>query len=225
MGTRRSVFTGLIVLLALSGTSAFGAGQCMGAPLTTYLQGGFTCTEDNGILTLKSFVFNGAPGGLNSDQIFVSPLDVPGEAGFMFMGNFTVQAGQNATYVLSYFIDPPPIIHGEQLDLDPMGSVMLVEDLCVTAFPCAGGNSLGKLITDNSNPPTSLHASTALAPTNALGIQNTLTLNGGTGGANSQGFNNVTFINPEPSTILLAASGLLGLLAFRSRAKLRKIRF
>jgi hypothetical protein len=219
----------LIVLLALSGTSAFAAGVCQGGALTTYLQGGFTCTQDNGILTFKSFVFTGALGGLNSDQIFVSPVDVPGQVGFMFTGagnlNFSVQPGQNATYVLSYFIDPPPVIHSEQLDLDPFGSVSLVEDLCVTAFPCAGGNSLGKLTVDNSNPPTSLHASIVLGNLNALGIQNTLTLNGGTGGANSHGFNNVTFVNPEPSTILLAASGLLGLLAFRSRAKLRKIRF
>jgi hypothetical protein len=218
MGTRRSVFTGLIVLLALEGTSAFAAGQCQGGPLTTFLQGGFTCTQDNGILTFKSFAYNGP---LSSDQIFVSPLDVPGEVGFLLMGNFTVQAGQNATYVLSYFIDPPPIIHGEQLDLDPMGSVMLVEDLCVTAFPCAGGNSLGKLTATTGNTM----ASTGLGNLNALGIQNTLTLTGGATGANSQGFDNVTFVNPEPSTILLAASGLLGLLAFRSRAKLRRIRF
>jgi PEP-CTERM motif len=218
MGTRRSVFTGLIVLLALGGTPAFAAGQCQGGPLTMFLQGGFTCTQDNGILTFKSFVYNGP---LSSDQIFVSPLDVPSEVGFIFTGNFAVPTGQNATYVLSYFIDPPPIIHGEQLDLDPFGSVMLVEDLCVTAFPCAGGNSLGNLTTTTGNTM----ASTGLANLNALGIQNTLTLTGGAGGANSQGFDNVTFINPEPSTILLAASGLLGLLAFRSRAKLRRIRF
>jgi len=222
MGTRRIVLTGLIVLMALSGTSAFAAVQCAGGTLTTYLQEGFTCTQDNGILTFKSFVYNGP---LSSDQINVSPLDVQGEVGFLFLGNFNVAPGQNSTFVLSYFIDPPPIIHGDQLDLDPFGSVSLVEDLCVTAFPCAGGNSLGKLITDNSNPPMSLHASIALANLSALGIQDTLTLNGGTGGANSQGFNNIVFIAPEPSGILLAASGLLGLLAFRSRAKHRKIRF
>jgi hypothetical protein len=226
MGTRRSFLTGLVFLWAIGGTAAFAAQVCGNASLSTYLASDFTCTQDNGVLTFKSFVFNGAPNGLTSDQINVGLLDVgPGAVGFVFSGNFVVSAGQNAQYVISYFIDPvPPIIHGEELDLDPMGSVMIVEDLCATAFPCPG-NSLGKLVATTGNTT----ASNTIGNTNALGIQNTLTLTGSTGGANSQGFKNLTFIStvssPEPSSILLAASGLLGLLAFRSRAKLRKIRF
>jgi hypothetical protein len=220
MGTRRIVLTGLLLLCAIGGTAAFAAPVCGGGSLSAYLAPNFTCTQDNGILTFKSFAFTPAPNGLTSDQITVSPADVPGAVGFFFNGNFTVSAGQNATYVLSYFIDPPPIIHEEQLDLDPMGSVMLTEDLCVTAFPCADGNSLGKLTATTANPMSAI----ALGNLNALGIQDTLVLTGGAIGANSQGFDNLTFIAPEPSSILLAASGLLVLLAFRSRAKLRKIR-
>jgi hypothetical protein len=222
MGTRRIVFIGLTLLCALGGTSAFAAGQCQGGTLSTYLAAGFTCTQDNGILTFKSFVFNGPQSGLNSDQINVSPLDVPGTVGFTISGNFVVSAGQNATYVLGYFIDPPPIIHGEQLDLDPFGSVSLLEDLCISGpiQGCPAGNSL-QLLATTANPT----ATAFFANTSTLGVQNTLTLTGGNTGANSQGFDNVTFIAPEPSGILLAASGLLGLLAFRSRAKLRKIRF
>jgi hypothetical protein len=218
MSTRRTVLIALVLSCGLGSTVALAAPmQCPGATLATYLAPAFACSQDGGVLTFKSFVYNGP---LDPAQINVSPLDVPGSVGFFIVGNFAVPAGQNATYVFSYFIDPPPIIHGEQVDLDPMGSVMLVEDLCVTAFPCAGGNSLGKLTTTTGNTM----ASTGLGNLNALGIQNTLTLTGGATGANSQGFDNVTFIVPEPSGILLAASGLLGLLAFRSRAKLRRIR-
>jgi hypothetical protein len=160
--------------------------------------------------------------GLTANQINVTPITTNSKPGFTISGNFTAIQGQSTSYVFSYFIDPPPIIHGEQIDLDPMASVVLQLDLCTTAFPCAGGNSLGTLIADNSNPPNSLTASTLLANTNALGVRNTLTL---TGTGTSQGFDNITFLLPEPSGILLAASGLLGLLTFRWRAKPRKIRF
>src|SRR5258708_6660684 len=122
MDTRRMVLIGFILLCALGGTAAFAA-PCGGATLTTYLTPNFTCTQDNGIFTFKSFVFNGPQIGLNASQINVTPLDVPGEVGFMFGGTFIVAPGQNATYEIGYFIDPPPIIHEEQLDLDPSGSV------------------------------------------------------------------------------------------------------
>jgi len=226
MDTRRMVSIGFILSCALGSTAAFAA-PCGGATLTTYLTPNFTCTEDNGVLTFKNFLFNGPQIGLNASQINVSPIDVPGEVGFLFSGNFTVPAGQNATYVFSYFIDPPPvIIHGDQIDLDPIMFVSLQADLCTMAFtPNCSGTPLGTLNADSSNPPNSLRASTGLAPTNALGVRNTLTLTGSTNGASSQGFDNVSFVSPEPSGILLAASGLLGLLAYRSRAKLRKIRF
>src|SRR6266851_691112 len=123
MDTRRIVLIGLILLCTLGGTAAFAAPTCpSGVSLAAYLQPNFTCTEDNGILTFKNFVFNGPQTGLNASQINVSPIDQPalGEVGFLFIGNFMVPAGVNATYVFSYFIDPlPPIIHGEQIDLDP----------------------------------------------------------------------------------------------------------
>ena len=220
----RNLLIGLILLCALGGTVAFsGPMPCSAAPLSTYTGANFTCTGDNGVFTFKNFVFNGPQGGLNSDQIILNPVDVQGEVGFLFSGTFTVPPGQNATYVISYFIDPPPIIHEEQIDLDPIMFVSLQTDLCTMAFtPNCSGSPLGTL---NASTTTSLTASTALGNLNALGVRNTLTLTGSTNGASSQGFDNITFIAPEPSSILLAASGLLGLLAFRSRAKLRKIRF
>jgi hypothetical protein len=190
------------------------------------MKAGFACTQDNGVFTFDQFSFMGAAGGLSSDNITISPMDAADNIGFMFSGNFSVNQGQSATYVISYFIDPTPIIHGEQMTLDPMGAVSLDIDLCLTAFPCAPGNSLGTLHADNTNPPNSLTVSKTFPnDLSTLGVQNTLKLDGTAGAANSGGFSNSTLLTPEPSTILLAASGLLGLLAFRARTKLRKIRF
>ena len=70
-------------------------------------------------------------------------------------------------------------------------------------------------------------ASAPLADLNVLGVQNTFTLDGTNGQATSGGFDNITGVDsiaPEPAAILLTATGLLGMLAFRARAKLRKIR-
>jgi len=220
------VLVGLILLCAL-GTAALAAPmQCPEDNLTTYLTPGFACTQNGGITTFQSFVFT-PQGSLTADDITLTPLDILGGFGFLLHGNFVVGPGVNESYVLSYFVDPPPIIHGEQIDLDPFGSVSLITDLCITEFPCAPANSLGKLTATTANTMASIMFPSSQA---TLGVQNTLTLNGGTSGANSQGFDNITLIPadadmPEPSTILLSASGLLGLLAFRSRAKLRKIRF
>src|SRR5258708_17363639 len=113
MDTRRMVIIGFILLCALGGTAAFAA-PCGGATLTTYLTPNFTCTQDNGVLTFKNFFFNGPQIGLNASQINVGPIDVPGEVGFLFRGNFTVAAGVNATYMFRYFIAPPPIVHAAQ---------------------------------------------------------------------------------------------------------------
>ncbi len=93
-------------LSALGGTSAFAAAQCQEDVLSSYLVGGFSCSQDNGLFTLKGFTFSGPLGGLTSDQISLSPFDMSG-IGFMLNGNFTAAQGQTFSYTLSYFIDPP----------------------------------------------------------------------------------------------------------------------
>ncbi len=196
--------------------------QCPGATLQTYITGGFSCTEDGGVVTIKQFSFTQPVGGLNASQINVVPVDVPGQIGFQFLGTFVANQGQKFTYSLSFFIDPPPIIHGERLDLDPTGAVTLNTVLCSNSIvPCAAGNTITTLVVTTQSPI----ASAPLADLNVLGVQDTFTLDGTNGQATSGGFDNITTITPEPAAILLTASGLLGLLAFRARTKRRGIRF
>jgi len=177
------------------------------------------------VVTIKQFAFTAPVGGLNASQITVVPIDVPNQIGFSFLGMFTANQGQKLTYLLSFFIDPPPIIHGEQIDLDPTGAVSLTTVLCFNSVvPCAPGNKVGTLMATNGN---NLMDSVVLANLNVLGVQNTFTLDGTNAPATSGGFDNITSVDsiaPEPAAILLTATGLLGLLAFRARAKLRKIR-
>jgi hypothetical protein len=219
MGYRRDLLVFLLILCALGGVSAVAAPTCQPNPLSpTYLAPAFTCTL--GPFTVKSFFFSETAGGLNPNLISVNPINTGTQIGFLIQGNFTATPGQAFTYIFSYFIDPPPpIIRGQQVDLDPTGLVTLQTDLCMSAFPCPGGQALGTLNVNTGSPTAQM----PLALTNMLGVQNTLTLDGSGGLATSQGFDNITLLTPEPAAILLTASGLLGLFTFRARAKIRQV--
>jgi hypothetical protein len=220
MSHRRDAVVLLLILCALGGTSAVAAPCQPGSLADIYLQNGFACTI--GQLTVNSFFFSETPGGIDPKTIMVKPFDnSPNSVELLFQGNFAATLGQKLSYVIGYLIDPPPpIIHQEQVDLDPTGMVTLQTALCAIAFPCPGGQDLGTLTATTGSPMALM----SLANTNMLGVRNTLTLDGSNAAAASQGFDNITGI-PEPAAILLTASGLLGLLAFRSRAEIRQVLF
>jgi hypothetical protein len=219
MDIRRKVLIGLALLCVLSGTVAIGAPmQCQPGTLATYTAPAFACTEGGGLFTLKSFYAIVPQGGLTLDQIIFNPIDGPGQIGGQVVGTFTANPGQTLTYEFGFYIDPPPIIHGEEIDLDPTGAVTLQTVLCaVNTVPCPNANILSTLMATTASPT----ASAPLGNLSTLSVQNTFGLDGGRTGATSGGFNNITIVLPEPAAILLTAAGLLGLFAFRSRLKLR----
>ena len=187
--------------------------------MATYASEGFSCME--GQFTLKAFFFAGpGQGGLLANQISVSPVGGQNQIGLQVSGAFTAGANQTLSYIFDYLIDPPPIIiRGEQIDVDP---AILTTTLCPsinnqgcgdTAFPFV-------LVATTNNPTASI---TFPSPANTLALRNTFTLAGNT---TAGGFDNITLLSasvPEPAGIALVASGLLGLLAFRVRAKLRQV--
>src|SRR5713226_3553810 len=123
MSYRRQALVLLVILCALGGTSAF-AGACQPGPLADpYLTPNFTCSL--GPFNVKSFFFSESAGGLDPHLITVNPIVGTNQIGFFIQGNFTASQQQLLTYILSYFIDAPPTIHGAQDDLDPMGLVTL----------------------------------------------------------------------------------------------------
>ena len=220
MGYRREVVVLLVLSCALGGTAAFASTTCPTAPLGSnqYKDPAFTCTT--GAFTFKSFGFNETAGGISPNAILVTPLELPTGIGFLFTGTFNADTNQQFIYSISYFVDPPPpIIRGQQIDLDPTGMVTLQTALCASAFPCPGGQSLGTLTATTA----STMAQMSLNPTNKLGVQNTLIVGGNGNAGTSQGFDSITLLTPEPAAILLTASGLVGLLALRFRSKVRQI--
>jgi len=219
MGYWRKALVFLLALCALGGASAVAAPTCLPGTLANpYLTPSFSCML--GQFTAKTFFFSETAGGVDPNFIFVTPIIAANQIGFQFTGNFTASGTQSFTYVLSYFIDPPPpIIRGQQIDLDPLGLVTLQTDLCMVAFPCPVAQQLGTLNVNTGSPTAQM----PLTLTNALGVQNTLTLSGSGGPASSGGFDNITLLAPEPAAIQLAAFGLVGLFAYRFRAKFRQV--
>jgi hypothetical protein len=202
----------LLVLCVLAGAAAYAA-PCQPGLLSSYLGEGFTC--DAGDFVIKSFTYQAPQGGTPASAVTVSPSDVPGMISFSFNGPFTAGLGQSSTYTLTYFIDPPrPIIHGESSVIEP-GT--LVTNLCSTAFPCQIGAFFTSLIVTPQKPTASTIFPQDLT---MLGVQNILTVDAGDF---VNGFGNTTLVIPEPAAFFLTAFGLVGLLVFRSRAKLREV--
>jgi hypothetical protein len=222
MGYRRKAAVLLLILSALSGASAVAAPMpCQPGSLGgTYLAPAFSCTL--GLFTATNFFFSESAGGVDPNLMLVNPISAPTQIGFGVRGMLTANQGQMITYIFSYLIDAPPIIRGQENTLDPTGLVTLQTALCKAAFPCPGGQGLGTL-TATTAQPTAQTPMDFQPNLNALGLQNTLVLDGSGGPATSGGFDNITFLAPEPAAILLTASGLLGLLAFRTRVKLLQI--
>ena len=153
---------------------------------------------------------------------------------------FQVAAGDTATYDISYLFSfvTDPVGTNANLGMDPpFGDVSINQYYCAdagltqsspTATPIcnADGHSFAPqtLSVNNSNPPTSWD--TGLVPlspviNNSASIVTMIDLDGANGAAGFDSSSGSDYVgnfvpNPEPSAIVLAAAGLLGL-ALRRR--------
>jgi hypothetical protein len=149
---------------------------------------------------------------------------------FNFSGDFSNPTNSPITYTIDYILDPrPPVINGASLGLDPSG--VLTEDIC------AGGVFVGGTCTPPGTTFFDVLVATGAIATASTAFPNSvstveydmvLTLQPGdsAGGFDSgsvTGLGSGGTTVPEPISGSLTMAGLFGLLAFRSRAKLRQI--
>lgn len=242
MITRRSVGRLALCCGFLCLSQLFGAGiNPSAAPcpssfrLSAFIGSSVGCNL-GGEFNVSEFDFTASAGApLNALDITVTPsvTTVSGniimiDLNFSTTGGFTNAGEAPIQYTFDYIIDPrPPVIQGASISLDPGG--MLTENIC------AGGVFSGSLCTPSGAFNSTLVATTLLPnastafPASVSTVDYHIVLDL-PAGASAGGFDSGSITGlgdatdaPEPSSTLLAGSGLLGLLGFCSRSKLRKV--
>jgi hypothetical protein len=184
-----------------------------------------------GILDYFDFSYHPVSNAPLASAINVSP-SVNG-SGFSF-GPVTAAAGQTVQFEIDYdlFIDPAPIITGDNLGLDPpTGNVVVTEYFCNDISYIGGGlcalsqpaPSLTVGTPGTGFPYPSATITFAHPATTSQNVGIVFTLTGGATGASFDGLDTVSLISgvPEPAS----AGGLLGgLLVLAGGYKLRKQR-
>ena len=216
VGSLSSVFAG--------GTPVPGCGPAsLASYITTTATPPATGGCSIGILDYYNFAYLPTQNAPLASAINVAPSG----QGFTF-GPITAAAGQTVSFEIDYqiYIDPTPVITGDNLGLDVTGNITVTEFFCNDSRYLGNGLCLG-------------HSADVLQVGNANGLPNTasitftdpahvsqevgivFTLVGGTSGASFEGLNSASIVTsaPEPASI---AFTLFGLAALAGGYKLRK---
>jgi hypothetical protein len=189
--------------------------------------GSVGCTL-GGVFDANSFTFSASAGApLLASDITVTPsvITLGGvivSIDFNFSGRFSNPNASGLEYAVGYTLDPPsPVILGASVTLDPSGT--LTENICAggafSGSSCLPGSAFQSVLVATGPLP---NASTAF-PSAVTTVDYQLKLDLAPGDS-ANGFDSASVTGlaagtptPEPSSIFLLASGLLGLRSFRKR--------
>src|SRR5579862_7192765 len=215
-----------LLAVALLSCRCLYAGACTPGSLLTYegLPPGPTggCTIGSSGIFLYNFTFNVPSSGGGATVLTAANFNInPTFTSNVFSLNISasglsVTSGQSVQYVIGYTWDPFDDIQSMD-DLEDPPSFSSPGSSSITSVGCLNqafvGNSCGgstSSVTVFDGPSTaSLSGRTSFSPVTILGVQDTITLQGGSGGSASlDGFTNEVTI-PEPATWLTCATFLV----------------
>ncbi len=228
-GSQLLLLFGCIVLMAGVGV----AGVCPTTTYDNYLGSGFSCGIDD--KTFFNFVYSGSsnpPGyGLPAGSIAVTPITTPQNPGFQFSGGWFASTASGITEQDSLIQYTVTVNQGGNPITDlslsiggvswtGTGSVLVNETACLGAvFPsCTGGQEITLSVYDSS-VGSKLFDSASFAGVSEVDVEKDITVQAGTNGSAAVSLvtNQFSETTPEPGSLVLFGSGVLGLGALLRR--------
>jgi hypothetical protein len=238
------LLTKLALLMAAVASSA-SAATCVTETLA-YYEANYGALTPCTLGPLSYFSFDFAKlstfGTVTANDILITPD--PGTNSLLFSGtsastfNHTVNVGEREQYLLAYVIDPPPIVAGDDLSLDPpSGPIFVSRWSCtnqpfdttpsaasITGIPVSSYSTAYKCLNDGSNPyflqvsPTTILSQSVTFDLPAYYVFSRMAIDLLPG--EITGLDAIVAqanVVPEPGMFIPVAAGLAGLLFFRKR--------
>jgi PEP-CTERM motif len=217
----------ILLMCAVVGTSAIAlAGPCPATTLDAYLGSGFSCGIDD--KTFSNFMYSGTsnpPGfGLPNGSVAVSPITVPRNPGLQFSAGWFASTSSGILEedsLLQYTVNVNRgglLINDVSLSIGGVaftgtGAVIVAETVCLGAMlPACSGGTVKTLSVFDSSGGSQLFDSISFAGVSEVDVQKDIAIQAGTNGSAALSLVTNQFSEtPEPGSIMLLGSGVLGL--------------
>jgi hypothetical protein len=215
----------LCLMCVLLGTSAIAvAGPCPATTYDNYLASGYSCTIDDKTFSDFTYLGTGSGGAIPvpASSIEVSPLNTPGNPGFLFGSGWAATSNQTQDSSIDFTVTVNPG-GGAISDLTLLmlgsgftgtGSASISETVCLGdtfADGCQHG-VVENLETFNNSNLVKLSDHITFSPVDEVDVFKNIDVFGGPdGNATISGAENQFSEVPESSSLMLLGSGILGL--------------
>ena len=229
----------LTLLVVLAGITTAFADVCPSSTLDKYLGSGYSCGIDDKTFFDFSYSSSSNPGGygIPASGVSVSPINTPGNPGFLFNAPWTVSTNSGVIMLDSLIGYTVTVNQGGQaitdltlamvgFDAIGTGEISIDETYCLGGIlPVCSGGTEGTLVLNYTSKGGATSQTVNFAGVTEISVEKDILLTAGTNGQAAVSgvynqFSEGSGTTPEPSSALLFGTGVIGL-AGVLRRKLR----